>query len=303
MAVTILSVVGTVLLSERNNLWYNLFLALFGSAFLGLIMSVTEYYVERKRALESFWKTSLRVTNELRKAKPMNCEIPKDLCIQCIAEKINNQEYDRYGGEMATLLGLSREETKAKAYANWIADNECPTFSEGDDIDNILLRVAHDRIDHEYERFISRIDNLIMISKIDLSDVSQAYENLDFLANGNRKIKLFAYNKIYNKLSEVLNRVRSEVYHFNLWKEGKGNFVVCISKVYELQELLFNEETRTDEGVEFRLVFAKVVDEIMESLEEFRVFIYGTKARVEYKPTAIVGQLVSFTNSDEEINH
>lgn len=54
---------------------------MFGSALLGLIMSVTEYFFERRKAMEAFWQASFRATNELRKAEPIQCDIPKDLCI------------------------------------------------------------------------------------------------------------------------------------------------------------------------------------------------------------------------------
>lgn len=70
--------------------------------------------------------------------------------------------------------------------------------------------------------------------------------------------------------------------------------------MYQLHDLLFREEFNTIEGFEHKLIYARAVDEIMTSLEDFRTQIYGKKAKEEYNPTAIVGQFISFKDKDSE---
>ncbi len=64
--------------------------------------------------------------------------------------------------------------------------------------------------------------------------------------------------------------------------------------------MLFTEIHRNNGGIETKLVYARVADEIMISLEDFRTHIYGKKAREEYEPTAVVGQILSLTDSSNE---
>lgn len=52
-----------------GNIGYDIALAIFGSALLGLIMSLVEYFSERKKAMEQFWIEAKRVLAQFRKAK------------------------------------------------------------------------------------------------------------------------------------------------------------------------------------------------------------------------------------------
>ena len=62
LIVTVLSFLGIIFSRNSSKLCYDLLLAMFGSALLGLIMSVTEYFVERRKAyayygsLQSIWR-------------------------------------------------------------------------------------------------------------------------------------------------------------------------------------------------------------------------------------------------------
>ena len=46
---------------------YDVSMALFGSAALGFIMSITEYYVERRKAMEEFWIQAVNVLKRIEK--------------------------------------------------------------------------------------------------------------------------------------------------------------------------------------------------------------------------------------------
>jgi len=69
-----------------GNIGYDIALAIFGSALLGLIMSLVEYFSERKKAMEQFWIEAKRVLAQFRKAKYIYFDEPEEIVIGCIAE-------------------------------------------------------------------------------------------------------------------------------------------------------------------------------------------------------------------------
>lgn len=69
-----------------GNIGYDIALAIFGSALLGLIMSLVEYFSERKKAMEQFWIEAKRVLAQFRKAKYIYFDEPEEIVIGCINE-------------------------------------------------------------------------------------------------------------------------------------------------------------------------------------------------------------------------
>lgn len=56
LMVSVVSIISAVLIGKSSNcIGYDIAMALLGSAVLGFIMSITEYYVEKRRAMEAFW--------------------------------------------------------------------------------------------------------------------------------------------------------------------------------------------------------------------------------------------------------
>ena len=68
-------------------LMYDISMAIFGSALLGFIMSLIEYFAERRKAMESFLSAAYKVYVQLRKIKLLKLDQPQDLILDCIAEE------------------------------------------------------------------------------------------------------------------------------------------------------------------------------------------------------------------------
>lgn len=83
------------------------------------------------------------------------------------------------------------------------------------------------------------MDSYRLASSVGLGAFDNAYGNLDFLV-GNKRIRQKAYDAIYNKLVDIVLQFRTEAYHFNLLKEGKGNLPACASKVVALNQKYFS---------------------------------------------------------------
>ena len=67
-------------------------MALLGSAVLGFIMSLTEYYVEKRKAMEEFWLQSNKTLKELRKIKYLELDAPVELIKDALLEEQANEK-------------------------------------------------------------------------------------------------------------------------------------------------------------------------------------------------------------------
>ena len=73
------------------DLMYDISMAIFGSALLGFIMSLIEYFAERRKAMEDFLRAAYKVYVQLRKIKLLKLDQPQDLILDCISEEHHNK--------------------------------------------------------------------------------------------------------------------------------------------------------------------------------------------------------------------
>lgn len=272
---------------------YDISLALFGSAFLGFIMSLIEYFSERKDSMEKFWMEARKVLIQFRKAKPIVTNVPEELILNSFTEEIRNREVEQYGEKVASSLGLKRESKAKSEYIAWMESHEIMSFTESDNISEILDEMYKQHLEENKICFSSIIDNYIELAYISLSDLESAYDSLDFMF-GNKRIRCTAYGEIFNKICEIRNSICSQVYHFNLWKEGKGNFIICAMKAMEISKTLFESKTSENGALKQECIYQKAFDEIEESLEDFRVKIYWSQKKEPVKQIPVMGRIINF---------
>ena len=63
---------------------YDIALAVFGSGLLGFLMSLIEYFVQRRYSMEEFWYEAQKALKQLRACKPIVTDAPLDLILACI---------------------------------------------------------------------------------------------------------------------------------------------------------------------------------------------------------------------------
>ena len=85
-----------------------------------------------------------------------------------------------------------------------------------------------------------------------------------------------------------------ETFHFNLWKEDKGNFVVCMNKAIDISKLLFSEKSTKQNGIESVCIYQEQFDDIEESLEKFRTRIYFRAKMEPIERIPVSGQIINF---------
>ncbi|MFR6290972.1 MAG: hypothetical protein ACLUKQ_05910 [Peptococcaceae bacterium] len=293
--VSLLSIIVAFNISKENNsIFYDIAMALFGSASLGFIMSIIEYYVERRKAMEEFWLQATKVLKELRKIKYLDEDAPLNLIIDAF-----NEEYSNKCNQVFAILSGDKEihhEAKNKLIS-WYEENIPFSFDENTDIDKELEQFYESEM-AEYEKsFTQCMDSYQTASTIELGILDNAYGNLDFIF-ANKCVRQETYDQIFNKLRNIIFQFRTESHHFNILKDGKGNFPVCASKVCVLNQKYFSSKEEEVHGVTNTLIFQSIFDDIDASLEEFRCKIYGTKY-VAPKKEPIFGKMIFFGDNEE----
>ena len=262
-------------------------------AMVGFIMSLTEYYVERRKAMEEFWLQATKVLNELKKIKYLDVDAPINLIVDAIHEDDSNALKEKFH------LLSNDEKISVNAKENlisWYKENIPIPFDENTDDNKELTHLYDSNMAGYKEVFLQCMDSYREASMVELGNLDNAYGNLDFII-ANKCIRQKAYEQIYDKLRKIVYQFRNEVYHFNLLKDGNGNFPVCILKVSELNQKYFLSKEKNLQGYTNVSIFQNVFDDIDASLEKFRCKIY----RIEYvEPKAIPVSGKTFFNNNEK---
>lgn len=270
-------------------------MALLGSAVLGFIMSITEYYVERRKAMEECWIQATNILKELRKIKHLDMDAPTNLIIEAFGEECSNE-----WNLMFSLLSEDKEiQHKAKDnLISWYEENISLPFDENTDVEKELEKLYQSKMEGYKKTFMHCMNGYQLASSVDLGTLDNAYGNLDFIFV-NKCIRKKAYDSIYDKIRKIVIQFKTEAYHFNMLKDGKRNFPVCATKVSDLDKNYFLSKEVTGHGYTHTLVYQNIFDDIDASLEEFRCKIYKTKY-VEPKREPISGKVIYFGEGEDK---
>ena len=254
-AITALSLVVCLFQYSNHKLIYELSLACFGSALLGIVVAITAYMAERRDAMEQF-------AEEVRKAIAVIKHIPvieiSDLVYGAIEEENNwlentTEKRDELKNYIEAYLPID-ENTTDKQVSEWI-DNRYRS----------MLEEARRELKRAAAAYIE-------VGEMDLSGLHSAYGRLDFLF-GNETIRKPAYYNLYDRIRnfrlECLDLCRA----LKPYLSGGGNEIVCLKKMTSLQNKVFAER----DG----LHYAKLKDDLVHDLETFRGQTYNIEPEYE----------------------
>lgn len=288
----LLTLVSFVLIIKFKNfecdVEYDIAMAIFGSSILGCIMSFTEYFSERERAMEQFYQEAIRTLAKFRKAKPLQLTEPEELIRNCIFEKMKNDDYVSFG------MDDEVQYTEKVKYLEWLKKYKPEIFiGVGADEE----KTYQTKIEEAETMIKDCIYNYSKLAHISFAKLDSAYGNLDFLV-ANHTIRMKAYNEIFDKMRSIRNEIFLANTHFELWKHGKGNFVFCTDKVIEINKKLFIEEKSEEENVVSVSIYQKEFDDIEKSLEKFRRKIYWGRSKDEVKRYPVGGRVLMRSKND-----
>ncbi len=278
---------------------YDIAMAVFGSALLGFIISLIEYFFERRTAMEVFWQEARKALAQLRKIIHIDIDAPMDLVLQCFKEELANK-FVLDLGDSAELANLHIKHIAANNLMSWFEENITLAFSDNDDIDVELQKIYKHQMQVCRNEVRRCIDSCFTYEQIDLGPLDNAYGNLDYIF-ANNMIRKSAYHNIFNKIRVFRRLVLEEIIHFKLLIEGKGNFAVCAEKANNISSKIFDVNEQECDGYISKVVYQSSFDDIDEALELFRCKIYWNQKPElpERIPVSGTTRLVSFEKESE----
>ena len=243
---------------------YDISLAIFGSALLGFIMSLIQYFAAKRKSMEIFYSEALKAINILGKAKYFFTDEPIDLIANCIAE----EQYNKWNTEFKQVPKHTSKnkliEYKSKMNP---ADANDPTFKEYCEI------WYTDKMNAYYQDLKECFNSYIKIADMKLGTLDNAYGNLDFIF-GNRSLRQWTYEAAYKPIKEIWRSAVEQAYHFQLYKVGKGNRAVCTTLLLGLNKEWFSTKEINDKDIHSIVIYRKHYDILSDTIEKFRCKIY-----------------------------
>lgn len=245
----------------------NFSFAILGSALLGMIMSLTEYYVARKQALLQYYLCAIDILKEIKKAKYFFMQEPLDLIQAYFLEKQDNQ---------FKLISNKLEEKQARnkllAYMSekWkrTVDIPEPEFSEYAEAQFV------DRVEQYEINSTKTMELYVTISKMDLRPLENAYGELDFFFM-NKTMRRRIFRDIHSQLREYKQEIVRKAYHFQLYFTSESdNLAVLLSMIDEIQQKYFAVQTIDDRNYRITTIYEKFADGVEDEIERLRCDIY-----------------------------
>ena len=270
------SFVSSTALSDWKSFFIIISSGAFTSSIVTLLISISEYRVEKRIALENYADANIHFCADFYNMQYLNIDMPVNLLQGYYAEQWNYPPIEIYQGEIsAEQSRCPIFETKIK---EWIWDNTSEKTKE-------LLNTDEKReeyLDSNLKSIIQKCDDeidSIMKQYIDLGDkvskreLNAAIGGIDFLF-GNKYRKDILHKEMYEKHSEVINKIRDVAYHFKeYYKVTEGNKPVMLQFIKQIQDYLFSIE----ENAEWRIVYNRYLFEINCEIDNLLRKLYGKK--------------------------
>lgn len=247
----------------------NIGIGVLSSGFVTLVITLSEYFVCKRKALENYYSEALKIATCLRQISYCWTGEESDLLAKHDASVVWNN-----------LLQVEDSppfcETR-KQLVNWYIEKSIlqSSFAEltqeqMEEVVNLRMRRLKKSVDKALESFL-RIDS------ITCDGVENAYGEIDFIF-ANKKLRTWIYKSIHEPMRAKLKEIREENYHFKLYTSGESkNLGAILIEIDKLNQGLFRQAISVTDGNEQINIYADFADKIDDLLEELRAKIYGSK--------------------------
>lgn len=273
LIVSVLSLIVAFCVGKKaNSIYYDIALAFLGSAALGFIMSITEYYVEKRKSMEEFWIQATKLLKELSTIEYLDIDAPIDLIINCLNEEGNN-EYNKFN---IKSFDTKDSQTQKDKLIKWFKENNFTIIDNEVNSNDWWDKYYSSKMNEYRVIFDTQMDKYRKLTLLDTGLLDNAYGNLDFMFVTKCLRNKLCFD-IYQNIRDIIFEINSQVYHFNLLKSGDGNYAVCVLKLKELNNLFFDVKKEIDNNATYIKIYKKEIDDLEEKLEKFRCKIYSQK--------------------------
>lgn len=268
---------------EIIDILLNISIGLFGSTIVALLLNIPAYNVAKRQLLEKFWNESRRLISAFSKIDYLLNEYNEENVINYI-NALKNKKWTEVYNQInpKNKIDCNDMQYKELLMDEFILNNpdlESKLSKSG------LRKYADEQIDKYIEKLRKKAKKIyrqyIILSNESTMELNFMLGDMEFFLGKKPYEKI--YKKLYQPLLEKLDKIKEEVYHFELYLENQGNEIVVLEKLFALQQELFALKTEENDKMKTYIVTGKFNDNMLMNLEEFRANMYNVKP--EYQKT------------------
>lgn len=258
-------------LCDKDNyeLFSNIFIGVFGSSVVTLIISISDYIVSKREALEDYYRQVYKIIVAFGKIK----------YVRITDISLENMKY-KTECELKKCLGKQPPQMD-DIIDYYDKNNYWDNYSENISTEG-KSQIIIEQIEKDCANIGKALDSYLEFENLSYEKVENAFGRISFLFDKSEKhpdnekyFRVWIYRNLHDKLRNMINTIRLENYHFKLYKEGDNkNLFVVTQKIDELNKQLFEIVNDTDDNSDVTKVYAKFYNDMNSTLEKFRARIY-----------------------------
>ncbi len=268
-SITLISLAGAFyfnFICKYMEFWMNLSFALFGSAALGFLMSLVEYFSAKRDTLERYYRAAENLYNIYSKAQYFVVHEPLELVKAYFSETRNI--FNKSFPAKKALFEYMNAEWKIAV------DIPEPEYSQ-------FAQQEFERVTASYrEKLIDTMETYILIAEQSKWELESTYGELDFLVS-NDSLREEIYNRIHSTIQEYHKCIAEKAYHFRSFMQAEnGNVAAMIGFVDEIQQKYYKTDVIVGQDSKMIVVYRVFIDELDNQLR----WLLSRINREEYVP-------------------
>lgn len=246
------------------------------SALVTLLISCSEYDVEKQKALEDFCDANIRYISALYNLEYLRIGIPVEML----------EEYYSDISQLSLSENMGHEYESEKKIKEYIWAHESDAVKELCATPSAKMVYLKEDFDKRIEEYDKQIDTIMkqyiaLSENMDKHELTATISRIDFLFGNKKYRKNFLHAEIYMKQLELMSKIQNVSFHFReYYKAENGNKPVMIHFIMEIQNYLFSTERKND----FYIVHMQYLYDMYCNIHKLLKFIYGNKKYIEPEP-------------------
>ncbi len=245
------------------------------------MLAIPAYNVSKRQLLEKYWQETRRLIEKFSNLQFLFNEYSDDVIVSYVNELKNKkwkEEFNKISKDKIVVEDKKYKDILIKEYIN-----NHPELVKKVSKGSIQI-YASECVDTHIEKLRNKAKEIyeqyINISKDSTIELSFMLGDMQFFSGKNPYIKI--HNNTYQPLFEMLNKIKEECYHFQLFLDGEGNEAVVLEKLLELQKEVFDVEIKESDDYKSYIINNKFLNKMLTNLEEFRADMYGVEPEEQY---------------------
>lgn len=251
----------------------NVFIGVLGSSVVTLVISIADYIVAKRDALEDYFNQIYKIIVAFNKIKYID-----------IDERVYESAKYKNGVYMEKLFDAKR--TDMDEILEYYTKQHYFDMHPQDLTIDEKKEIISVQVDKDISKILKAMKSYLTFEDISYEDVENAYRRISFFTDAPKwsgklnKYRVWLYETFHENLRNMIRIIRLENYHFKLYEEQEANNLLVITrKIDELNERFFVK--KEEKGI--ITVFSAYFNDMMDNLEEFRSRIYKCEKKMRMR--------------------